>query len=334
MPKLSVILTCYNSKKEYLDECIESILNQTFKDFELLVIDDCSTVLINKLVKKYIEKDNRVKYIKTSQNVGAAGARNLGLTKAFGEYIAIMDHDDIAVLNRFEKQIAFLDANPDVGVLGGAFKRFPNEKEFYPLQGNKEITLSMLLNQNEFCQSSVMIRKSVLDQFNILYRKDEIPCEDYGFFLNLVGKTKFANLSDILIYYRVHDSNISKVNVDKMIYLSAKLRVQNLSRLFEITQDDFKKALLQLDLKSVDKNNLLILEQQMPCLFIKMKEYGYDYNQILYYYRKKYLYLLRKAKKPFDVFLLCQSSLTDLFRIPILKKYSLLIKYTVKSFFN
>ena len=98
MPKLSVILTCYNSKKEYLDECILSLLNQTFKDFELLVIDDCSKVSIKELIKEYLEKDDRVKYFRTPKNGGAASARNFGIKKAVGEYLAIMDHDDVADL--------------------------------------------------------------------------------------------------------------------------------------------------------------------------------------------------------------------------------------------
>ena len=153
MPKLSVILTCYNSKKEYLDECILSLLNQTFKDFELLVIDDCSTVPIKDLIKDYLEKDARVKYFKTPKNGGAANSRNFGIKKATGEYLAIMDHDDVADLKKFEKQVSFLDKNLDIGVLGGAFKRFPNEKEFYLLAEDKDITLSLLLNQNEFCHS-------------------------------------------------------------------------------------------------------------------------------------------------------------------------------------
>lgn len=334
MPKLSVILTCYNSKKEYLDECIESILNQTFKDFELLVIDDCSTVPIKDLISEYLEKDKRIKYFKTPKNGGPASARNFGIKKAVGEYLSIMDHDDIADLKKFEKQVLFLDEHPDIGVLGGAFKRFPNEKEFHLLIEDKDITLSMLLNQNEFCHSCVMIRKSLLDTLGITYQTDKVPAEDYALFLDLIGKTKFHNLSDILIYYRSHETNLSKLNVEKVIYFSAELKVHYLTKLFKIKDTSFQKALLNLDLNHITKMDLVVLEKQLPLLINEMKKQGYEEEKIIYWFNKKYLKTARKLKSPYLVFKMFKSSLTRDLKIAFFERYILMIKNLIKSLFN
>ena len=334
MPKLSVILTCYNSKKEYLDECILSLLNQTFKDFELLVIDDCSTVPIKDLIKDYLEKDARVKYFKTPKNGGAANSRNFGIKKATGEYLAIMDHDDVADLKKFEEQVSFLDKNPDIGVLGGAFKRFPNEKEFYLLTEDKDINLSLLLNQNEFCHSCVMMRKSLLDANGITYNPDKVPVEDYALFLDLMGKTKFHNLSDILIYYRSHETNISKLNVDKVVSFSAELRIQYLSKFFKIKDDSFQNALMNLDLNQVTKRDIDILEKKLPWLINEMKKQGYEEEKIICYLYKKYLKTARKSKNPGVILKMFQSSLIKDLKISFIKRYILMIKNLVKSLVN
>ena len=115
MIKISVIIAVYNTKEEYLREAIESILSQRYKDFELLIINDGSTNNVEEVVKSYT--DERIRYF-YQENKGVAATRNLGLKEARGEYIAIMDSDDISLPERFEKQIKFLEENPEYSVVG------------------------------------------------------------------------------------------------------------------------------------------------------------------------------------------------------------------------
>ena len=117
MPRVSVLLPVYNTRPEHLREAIDSILAQTFADFELLILNDCSTNTdVEEVVKSYT--DPRIVYAVNERNLGISPSRNRLLDMAQGEYLAVMDHDDISLPERFEKQVAFLDAHPDVGIVG------------------------------------------------------------------------------------------------------------------------------------------------------------------------------------------------------------------------
>ena len=117
--KLSVIMPVYNTKEEFLREAVESILNQTYTDYELIIIDDGSTNNVEEVINSY--KDKRIVYIR-QENTGIVGALNNGWNHAKGEYIARMDSDDVSYPDRFEKQAMFLDNNPDISLVGGQVK--------------------------------------------------------------------------------------------------------------------------------------------------------------------------------------------------------------------
>ena len=117
MVKVSVCMPVYNTKPEYLREAVESILNQTFKDFEFLILSDSpDNTEIDKIISSY--DDKRIKYSKNTKNIGISESRNKLLKTAKGEYIAVFDHDDISLPNRLEKEVEYLDKNPDVSVVG------------------------------------------------------------------------------------------------------------------------------------------------------------------------------------------------------------------------
>ena len=118
-PKISVIMPTYNSES-FLRESIDSILNQTFKDFELIVIDDCSTDSSLKIIKEYKRKDNRIFFLKNDKNLGHNKTRNKGLKIAKGKYIAILDSDDISLEKRLEIQYAYLEKNPHIFLVGSS----------------------------------------------------------------------------------------------------------------------------------------------------------------------------------------------------------------------
>lgn len=204
MPKVSVLMPVYRTKETYLREAIESILAQTFTDFEFLILDDCPEDNREDVVKSY--QDTRIKYSKNEHNLGISESRNKLIAMAEGEYLAVFDHDDISLPERFAKQVAYLDAHPEVGIVGTAHIEVPSGKVVnHPLY-NDEIE-EQLMFSCPLIHPSVMMRKSLLVATGVQYDKEFFPTEDYNLYLHLIGKTKFANLPEVLFKYRKHSSN-------------------------------------------------------------------------------------------------------------------------------
>ena len=165
-PEYSVVLPTYNNEL-YLEEAIESVLNQTFSDFELIVIDDCSTDSSNGILATYEKLDNRIKVLKNHRNIGVARSLNKGVELARGKYIARMDGDDICIPERFEKQHMYLESHPEVGLLGTQIliidKDGTLDPEFVWEQPTKSgINAWHLLYTTPLCHPSVVMRKELL----------------------------------------------------------------------------------------------------------------------------------------------------------------------------
>ena len=154
----------YKTPEKFLREAIESILNQTFTDFEFLILDDYPEEPVEKIVRSYT--DTRIKYARNPKNLCIANSRNKLIDMAQGEYLAVMDHDDIALPERFAKQVAFLDSHPDVGVVGTWYERFPNFKIKKRYVIDSQIKRDLMYNCSILHPLS-MIRKSVLLNNNI-----------------------------------------------------------------------------------------------------------------------------------------------------------------------
>lgn len=243
MVKVSVIMPVYNAER-YVASAIESILNQTFTDFEFIIINDGSSYSTAEIVKCY--NDERIVFINNSENQGIVKVLNQGLALCKGMYIARMDSDDISLPQRFEKQVAYLDSHPDVGILGTSMIAF-SENHAEKVLKKKHVTYLDTILCCPIVHPSVMMRKSVIEEHNLLYRPEYKHAEDYDLWARAVRYTKIENLPDILLKYRYHDSNISIVYnseqneiadsiTDYMIdYLTdipeLKLKLKKLSRL-------------------------------------------------------------------------------------------------------
>lgn len=211
--KLSVIMGVYNDT-EFLTDAINSILNQTFKDFEFIICDDCSTdEQVNKILKEFAEKDQRIVLIENQINLKAGHTRNNCIEIAKGEYIAIMDSDDISLSDRFEKQVKFLDENPEISGVGTKAKYIDNQNNLikdFSVKTNP--TLQDLLKNNQFIHPSLMIRKSDINAVG-RYTVSELTqrAEDYDLFLKLMSNGyKLVNLNKILFHYREDLSGLKK----------------------------------------------------------------------------------------------------------------------------
>jgi glycosyltransferase involved in cell wall biosynthesis len=243
-PRITVLMPVYNCEL-FIKEAVDSILNQTFDNFEFLIIDDASTDKTVDIINTYT--DTRIQLIEKPVNSGITNSLNFGLKIAKGEYIARMDGDDISLSKRFAKQVAFLDANPDVVLCGTNFSIIGREKVINLPKTNEDIKIA-LLKGNCIAHPSVMMRNSALEKFNVCYDSKTEPAEDYDLWVRLINKGKLVNLEEILLQYRVHTTQVSQKRECQQINSALESRIKMLKYLdypFNKTEDDLLKKLMQ-----------------------------------------------------------------------------------------
>lgn len=211
-PTISVVMSVYNAE-QYLHQAIQSILNQTFSYFEFIIIEDCSTDNSLNIIKKYAEVDNRIKLIQKHENRKMKGFienLNIGIKNAKGKYIARMDADDISLPQRFEKQIDFLDKNPDIFIVGSSINFIDENNNFIK-------KLDAIANdidiQRKMPKKIALYHPAIMfrNEPEMEYREKMYYCEDYDFYLRLMSEgKKFANIEEPLLNYRILNSSISR----------------------------------------------------------------------------------------------------------------------------
>lgn len=217
-PKISVLMTVYNAEK-YLSTAIESVLNQTFTDFELLIIDDCSADASWELILKYAKQDERIIAIRNETNLGGCQNLNKGLKLLRGVYMARHDNDDWSFPDRLEKQLNYLEAHPEVGIVGGSIEIVDTDGKII---GKRTYNLSdpeirkKIFRYSPFAHPLVMVRKSVLEKVGCFYDPCFAPADDYDFWFRIGKESKFANLPDTLLKYRVVPNSITLSSTRKM----------------------------------------------------------------------------------------------------------------------
>lgn len=206
-PTVSVVMSVFNGE-EFLAEAIDSILNQTLRDFEFVIVDDGSTDGTADILSTYALRDGRIRVVRHG-NKRLAASLNIAIGFAKGKYIARLDADDIAMPGRLQEQVAFMERNPEVGVLGGAFELITDSGEVidiirHPLEDSQ--IRSAILRYNPICHPSVMLRKDVVLALGG-YRN--IYVEDYDLWLRMSERSRLANLHNVLVRYRVHGNQMS-----------------------------------------------------------------------------------------------------------------------------
>lgn len=212
----------------FVQTAIESILNQSYIDFEFLIIDDASTDTTVAIIKSY--NDSRIQLIEKSINSGYTNSLNYGFSIANGKYIARMDGDDISYPQRFAKQIAFLEANEEVVVCGTNYKIVGNDKKITIPENHDTIKLDLLVG-NCILHPSVMIRKKILDEFSISYDTLKEPTEDYDLWVRLLPLGKLHNLQEVLLEYRLHTNQVSRKRAEAQKNNDVKVKFQLLNYL-------------------------------------------------------------------------------------------------------
>ncbi len=212
MPTISIILPVYNAES-YVSTAVKSILEQTFEDFELIAIDDASSDASLDVLKSF--NDPRVKVIANEINCGLSTTLNRGLELASGDFIARMDHDDIAVPGRLSEQLSYFDRNPSIDVCGSWVQTFGGSSRVlkYPL-GNAEIEASLLFG-NVICHPTVMFRRKIVLEHGFRYSPDFEYAEDYDFWTSMLGKVRYANIPQVLLNYRLHPEQMTSKSMHR-----------------------------------------------------------------------------------------------------------------------
>lgn len=221
-------MPAYNAEK-YIAEAIESILNQSFKDFEFIIVDDCSTDGTSKIIENYAKNDQRIVSIKNEKNLHISYSLNRGIELARGEYIARMDADDWSYPDRLEKQFNFMEHNPDIGVSGGSMEycdRELNIKGYRKYNITDEQIRKKLFRYSPFCHPLIILRSSIIKKYGLIYGPVLAIAEDYDLYFKIGAVSKFGNIPDYLIKYRVvkTGTSISKARTQEMLTLYIRLK--------------------------------------------------------------------------------------------------------------
>lgn len=239
-PLISVVMPLYNAER-FVGESIESLMAQTLSDFELIVIDDCSTDGSAAVVEELQRRDPRIKLLRNERNLGAASTRNRGLDAARGEFIAFLDADDICIPERFEKQIAFLKAHPGVDVCGSYYLIFNDQSDrdhghYDRLPLTPEEIRCQIFFFNPLGMSTIMLRADALRKTGIQFRN--CVCEDYKLWADLSDRLTMANIPECLIRYRQWEEQTSARHQQRQVESALEIQRELLARRTGIVLSD------------------------------------------------------------------------------------------------
>ena len=202
IPQVSIIMPVYNTAP-FLREAMDSMLSQTFSDFELIVLNDCSPDNAEEVLNTY--NDPRIVRYKGEKNVGLSNVLNIGIELARGKYIARMDSDDISLPNRLQVQVDYLEAHPEIDLVSVGMQLFGDKEEIWVREQDFEEMKICALFYSPVLHASSMWRKDAFEKQGLRFRQEMVPSEDYDLWTRaLVKGLKLVNLAEVLYKYRIH----------------------------------------------------------------------------------------------------------------------------------
>ncbi len=289
MPPISVIMSIYSEPIEWICEAIDSILKQTFSDFEFIIINDNPNRIENQEVLfKYQHKDQRIILIQNDTNIGLTKSLNKGLALAKGKYIARMDADDISLPYRFEKQFAFMEKHPEVGVCGSWIKYFGYKDSICPYP--EEHHCMFLFFKSVFAHPVVFIRKKILSIHKLQYDEALIYSQDYDLWERLYPYTQFHNLSEVLLYYRISDLQISNNHTQEQLKITSKIRRRAFNRYCNMNQIDYSIS-SKITIKDIIRYKSIFIKNNVAFSFDVKEFFYYLYRSIDEEFIKTFFYL-------------------------------------------
>jgi glycosyltransferase involved in cell wall biosynthesis len=288
---VSVVLPVYNVAP-YLKEALDSILNQTFQDFEIIVIDDCSTDNTIEIAASY--NDSRIKILTKSENKGLIDSLNIGFKAANRKYIARMDGDDISDLKRFEKQLYILENNTEIKVCGSWLQAFGKDDKIIM---HKEHHEQILVNMMVHCSMSlgaVMLDRAWAE--GECFDENKKHVEDYDFWSRVIWKGKLYNIQEVLYHYRIHETQVSTIHNEIQRKGDIPIKLVFFKKL-KYNQNKFEdrfleKMLLQKEFFSIEEFSLFLeWLKKLHKQNIKLGIYNQtDFNQVIKNYKISLIY--------------------------------------------
>lgn len=223
-PLITILMPAYNSER-FISEAIDSMLNQTFKNFEFLIINDASTDKTSNIIRNYQKKDKRIRVITNKKNLKLAATLNIGINKAKSEIIARMDPDDISHPDRLSIQYQFLKSHPKVAIVGANI-RIINDNKLYSKREYPTTSVKLkriMFRYSPFAHPAIMFRKKVFEEFGG-YDETMAVCEDIDLWFKIGRKYEFANIPKTLLTYRLVPSSRTHSNLKTVETIGFKIK--------------------------------------------------------------------------------------------------------------
>lgn len=257
-PRVSILMPIYNTGP-YLREAMDSMLSQTFTDFELIVLDDYSPDNAEEILDTF--DDPRIVRYKGEKNVGLSNVLNIGIDMARGKYIARMDSDDISLPNRLQVQVDYLEQHPEVDLVSVGMQLFGSKEEVWIREQNPEKVKINALFHSPVLHASSVWRKESFEKHSLHFEQEMVPAEDYDLWVRALLKgLKLVNLPDVLYKYRIHDAQ-------------ATLQMEKSAEKCRIVQQNY----LKMALPSLSSKNLELFPKRLwPVFFANLKDGFFD----------------------------------------------------------
>lgn len=290
MAKISVIMPVYNESDMVLKTSINSILNQTYKDYEFIIINDASKNNVKEIILSY--KDSRIQYLENDKNMGIVKTLNKALKFCNGEYIARMDADDIAFRTRFEKQIEILDNYKNIGLVATGAITFPQKHRIQAPDDFDTLKLLQACYANCIIHPTVMLRKEILDNLNLEYSDEFLHVEDYFLWNELMNYTEFYTIQEPLLLLRKRGDSISSLNMNEQIKNASIIKLKSILQLLRIKNEELiSKYIDYLTFGKISVETHLELDN------VYNKVIALVYNKINSYWRNFIIQELYREKK-------------------------------------
>lgn len=300
---VSVIMSVFNTKEEYLRCAIESILGQTFQSYEFIIVLDLPTDNSAAVVDEYKKKDDRIVVIRNESNIGLTRSLNKALKIAKGKYIARMDADDIAVTDRLEKQYVFLEENKKVGVVGGhVYTGQKNVRYMTPwTKDSEETRIRMLFRNAGVPHPTAMFRRNYPDGSQVLYDENIVKSQDFALWSEYVKKADIVVMDAVFLVYRIHENQISAAPSGQIMYSSITVKKQ-LEDIFGIEDEKAANVMANIFVGQ-EKPQLIEIKELFKKLIVANKTRNVFKQRKLKILLKEicveYLYMYRTGMKDF-----------------------------------
>jgi glycosyltransferase involved in cell wall biosynthesis len=284
-PQISVVMPAYNAEK-YITEAINSILSQTFTDFEFIIINDASTDSTKEIIGSF--QDPRIKLINNEQNQGVANSLNIGIAEAKGKHIARMDADDISLPHRLQTQFDFMEQNPEIDICGSWIETFGDNQRIIKVPEKYDDIKDELFFSCPMLHPTLIFKKNL----NLQYSSDFPRAEDYDLWCRKINELKFANIPKVLLHYRIHSNQVGKAKKTTQNQDSNLIRLRNLENIglhlsdeeLRIYNDFFAEQLIPQNIEEV-VNAVNIFEK----ISIAGKKYGHGekFQELIKLFQRK-----------------------------------------------